>query len=114
MVLLHPHGIVVDGWKIFLKVLLDIVTGAYMLQQIDHPTCVALPVCGLDHRQIIGLTNLIEVNKEMCLPHNCKGSFHIKRGLQGNPCEDARVVKCTKRLETIRRSSSPALPLTRE
>src|SRR5665213_1632674 len=69
VVLWHSQRIMVSGWKIGLKVTLDVMLHSKLLAKFNHSQCVILPVNALAVlTEVVGLTHLEEVYEAMGSP----------------------------------------------
>jgi hypothetical protein len=94
----------VSGWKIRLKVTLDVVLHSKLGTQVNHPEGVILPVNALAVlTEVVGLAYLEEVNEIMSSSDNLQTSFHGKCGLQAYPCKDALVVESLESCDAVSR-----------
>ena len=114
MVLLHPQRVAVALGQIPLQIALNVVGRAEGLAKLDHPVRVALPICGLGDRQVVGTADLVQIDKLMRLAHDLKARITIEGGLQADPCKDASVMKLLESRDSIARQRCDPLPLEGE
>jgi hypothetical protein len=102
----------VSGWKIRLKVTLDVMLHSKTLAKFNHSQRVILPVNALAVlAEVVGLTHLEEVYEAMGCPDNLQTGLHGKGGFQAYPCKDALIMESLESCEAVIRLDASVLTL---
>ena len=107
-------GVVIARWQVLLEIVLDVVLDVKPVDHFQDAVRVLLPIrCG-GLRQVVGASNLVEVNEFMRALDDRQTACRVECRFQANPGENASVMKPFERGNSVIWQSCATFPFAAE